>query len=352
MASLISAGTTSATALNMSADTSGVLQLASNNGTVAVTITTAQNLGIGTASPSAKLDVSGSIALSPVAQGKIRRTTVNGSYGVGIQGNTADTIDDTNPGATVIVAGGPITTDAYAGRIDLIAYGNLTDVTSNVITFQRRTGVNTTAESARVTNLGNFAIGETSGSARLSVLTTNASQYAGYFNFVSSGYGIGVRCSNGGTANLMYFFSPNYVGEISTNGTNTTYGTGSDYRLKENIEPMQNALEKVALLKPVTYKWKANGLDGQGFIAHELQSVVPECVTGKKDETRIENYEISPAVQAAFDEEGNVLTPAIESIMGEREVPKYQSVDTSYLVATLTAAIQELNAKVTALENK
>lgn len=49
MASIVSAGTTSATALNMSADTSGVLQLASNNGTVAVTVDTAQNVGIGTA---------------------------------------------------------------------------------------------------------------------------------------------------------------------------------------------------------------------------------------------------------------------------------------------------------------
>lgn len=55
MASIVSAGTTSATALNMSADTSGVLQLASNNGTVALTVSTAQNIGVGTTSPSAKL---------------------------------------------------------------------------------------------------------------------------------------------------------------------------------------------------------------------------------------------------------------------------------------------------------
>jgi hypothetical protein len=57
MASIVSAGTTNATALNMSADTSGVLQLASNNGTVAVTVGTDQNVGVGTTSPLARLHV-------------------------------------------------------------------------------------------------------------------------------------------------------------------------------------------------------------------------------------------------------------------------------------------------------
>jgi hypothetical protein len=90
---------------------------------------------------------------------------------------------------------------------------------------------------------------------------------------------------------------------------------------------MTGALATVAQLKPVTYKWKADGSDGQGFIAHELQAVVPDCVTGDKD---------------AVDNEGK---------------PKYQGVDTSFLVATLTAALQEshqlikdLQVRVAALE--
>jgi hypothetical protein len=57
MASIVSAGTTSATALNMSADTTGILQLASNNGTVALTVSTGQLVGIGNTSPAVKLDV-------------------------------------------------------------------------------------------------------------------------------------------------------------------------------------------------------------------------------------------------------------------------------------------------------
>jgi uncharacterized protein YecT (DUF1311 family) len=75
-------------------------------------------------------------------------------------------------------------------------------------------------------------------------------------------------------------------------------------------------LSVVAALKPCTYNWKVDGSDGQGFIAHELQEVVPDCVHGEKD---------------AVDAEGN---------------PQYQGIDTSFLVATLTAALQELKALV------
>jgi hypothetical protein len=106
-----------------------------------------------------------------------------------------------------------------------------------------------------------------------------------------------------------------YVGTITTTGTATSYVTSSDYRLKNTIAPMTGALAKVALLKPCTYKWNVDGSDGEGFIAHELSEVVPQCVTGEKD---------------AVDADGN---------------PKYQGIDTSFLVATLTAAIQELKAE-------
>ena len=90
--------------------------------------------------------------------------------------------------------------------------------------------------------------------------------------------------------------------------------------------------------------------EGEGFIAHELAEVCPHAVTGEKDATQIEQYEISPAVQATFDEEGNELTPAVEAVMGEREVPVYQGIDTSFLVATLTAAIQEQQALIQQLQ--
>jgi len=83
---------------------------------------------------------------------------------------------------------------------------------------------------------------------------------------------------------------------------------------------MVGALSAVSALKPVTYNWKIDGSDGQGFIAHELAEVCPEAVQGKKD---------------AVDDEGN---------------PVYQGIDTSFLVATLTAAIQEQQALITQLQ--
>jgi len=79
------------------------------------------------------------------------------------------------------------------------------------------------------------------------------------------------------TNQLVQFYNGNgQVGNISTSASATTYGTSSDYRLKEDIAPMTGALAKVALLKPCTYKWKVDGSDGQGFIAHELQAIVPD----------------------------------------------------------------------------
>ena len=119
------------------------------------------------------------------------------------------------------------------------------------------------------------------------------------------------------------------VGTITTTLSSTAYNTTSDYRLKENVQPMIGALAKVAALKPCTYTWKIDGSNGQGFIAHELADVCPQAVSGEKDATN---------------EDGSI---------------KPQGIDTSFLVATLTAAIQEqqqmietLQAKVAALEAK
>jgi hypothetical protein len=120
----------------------------------------------------------------------------------------------------------------------------------------------------------------------------------------------------GSTGILIQFSVQNTtVGYIDTNGSTTTYNTSSDYRLKNTIAPMTGALAKVARLKPCTYKWNSTGLDGEGFIAHELAEVCPDAVSGEKD---------------AVNKDGSI---------------KPQGIDTSFLVATLTAAIQELKAE-------
>ena len=112
------------------------------------------------------------------------------------------------------------------------------------------------------------------------------------------------------------------IGSINVNSSSNgvVYATSSDYRLKTDVQPMTGCIDKVKQLKPVTYKWKNNNSNGQGFIAHELQAVIPESVTGSKD---------------AIDAQGK---------------PVYQGIDTSYLVATLTSALQEAVARIEILE--
>jgi hypothetical protein len=167
---------------------------------------------------------------------------------------------------------------------------------------------------ARIDSSGNMLIGTTTtnrGSAGFNVASNGQ-----FFSSTDSATNLNLRrvASNGDVAT----FTPvggGVVGAITIGTTTTTYNTSSDYRLKNTIVPMTGALAKVALLKPCTYKWNADGSDGEGFIAHELAEVVPQCVTGEKD---------------AVDAEGK---------------PQYQGIDTSFLVATLTAAIQELKAE-------
>jgi hypothetical protein len=166
------------------------------------------------------------------------------------------------------------------------------------------------SEAMRIDTSGKVLIGSTSvGSANLnSVGNSGTRPQINVYN-----------TDTGSTAQgLMEFFrNSNFTGGIQNTGTTTLYNTSSDYRLKENIAPMTGALAKVAQLKPVTYDWKAGG-SSQGFIAHELQEVIPEAVAGEKD---------------AVNEDGSI---------------KAQGIDTSFLVATLTAAIQELKATVDA----
>ena len=182
-------------------------------------------------------------------------------------------------------------------------------------------------ERARIDANGNLLVGTTS----TSPVDTSANGVkigaSGYLLNVQGFGNVPIAFGRGSvTGSIIDFYyrggSTVFVGAISTNGTSTAYNTTSDYRLKENVQPMTNALATVSALKPVTYTWKADGSDGQGFIAHELQAVVPDAVTGEKD---------------AVDENGD---------------PKYQGVDTSFLVATLTAALQELKAELDSVKSE
>jgi len=279
MASIINSTTTAG--VTVTGDNSGSLQLATNNGTTAVTIDTSQNVGIGNTSPADRLQIEKASANCLLS---VSRTT--GGAGGRLVMQHTDSV-----GALQTTASVPLT----FGTNDI--------------------------ERMRITSAGTVLLG-----------TTSTSSFDGGFRAVPTGSGnsMQVIISNTGgglpvllnrsdDGNIIDFRrAGTNVGAISVSTTNTAYNTSSDYRLKENIAPMTGALAKVTQLKPCTYTWKANGSSGQGFIAHELQAVIPDSVTGVKD---------------AVDAEGS---------------PVHQGVDTSYLVATLTAAIQELKAVVDA----
>jgi hypothetical protein len=269
--------------------------------------TTGGNVGIGTSSPGASLHVAGTIASSVTGSGVL----------AGIQSDFA-VIHLNGSAATGGIIDFSVSGTDSKGRI---LYNN----NDNYMSFATNN-----AERARIDSSGNLLVGTTSAgtyggtTAALDVVRATASQAAASFKNITAGTQT-VSIWNADTGGTRYFieFSDGSTrttrGSITSNGTTTSYNTSSDYRLKENIQPMQNALARVTALKPVTYKWKSNGSDGEGFIAHELAEVMPDCVTGEKD---------------AVDAEGN---------------PRYQGIDTSFLVATLTAAIQEQQAIITTL---
>jgi hypothetical protein len=140
------------------------------------------------------------------------------------------------------------------------------------------------------------------------------------------------------------------VGTINTSGQATSYNISSDYRLKTDAQPMTGASARVQALNPVNFEWIADGTRVDGFLAHEAQEVVPECVTGTKDAMRDEEYEVTAAIEATYDDDGNELTAAVEAVMGTRSVPDMQGIDQSKLVPLLTAALQEALNKIDAME--
>jgi hypothetical protein len=126
------------------------------------------------------------------------------------------------------------------------------------------------------------------------------------------------------TYQLGFYNGNGLVGRISTDGSATSYTTSSDYRLKQDWQLMSGASERVLALKPVNFEWISSGDRVDGFLAHEVQGVVPEAVSGTKDAMMDEEYEVTAAVEATYDEDGNELTAAVEAVMGTRSVPDYQ----------------------------
>jgi len=365
-----SPGSNSAPSLTFSGNTSTGIFFPSTNtvaistaATEALRVDSAGNVGIGTALPGANLDVQAStgpyVRIKPstgTSYGFLGFSNTGGDFNIGRESSTGGSLlTGSSAYASVLNSFGAYpmqfgTNGALAMTID--SSGNLgigesasivrkLCITASGTTATTRAGiqlkneVGTTAEIYQGPTSNNALIFEENGSERmridtsgsLLIATTSSSTTSVGAGFQLLGAGVNGAYVNightsgaaSGYSYLIFSYTNSTIGGVQQNGTTgVTYATTSDYRLKNTITPMTGALAKVALLKPCTYKWNSDGSNGQGFIAHELQEVVGDCVTGTKD---------------AVDAEGN---------------PVYQGIDTSFLVATLTAAIQELKTIVDA----
>ena len=246
------------------------------------------NVGIGTSSPSYSLHVNRTGAAAQMAV----QTNTTAAYVYALYGSTVNTA---------------LISDATTSY--------LSAETNNALVLRTNA-----TERMRIDSSGNVMIGTTNAYGKLEVTNSTNNSGIRIDQLTSSTNYSAFFCNvqNSGNNLVTWGYQGVTVGTVTTNGSTTAYNTSSDYRLKENVQPITDGLAIVSALKPVRYDWISNKLAGEGFLAHELQAVVPLAVTGEKD---------------AVDAEGK---------------PVYQGVDYSKLVVHLVAAINELSAQVTA----
>ena len=201
-----------------------------------------------------------------------------------------------------------------------IAGGALAATVQNTENGPLRFGTNAT-ETARITTAGDLCINNTNASG-------SASATAKIFVKVPlsvTSNAFMCQPDQSGTTNAAIFqnISGANAGFIQYTATTTTYATSSDYRMKENVVALSGATDRLKQLNPSRFNFIEDAdTTVDGFLAHEVQAVVPEAVTGTKD---------------AVDADGN---------------PDYQGIDQSKLVPLLVATIQELEARIAALESE
>ena len=232
---------------------------------------------------------------------------------------------------------------ASAAQIGGSTYGTLfSTLTSGtgVIQQGRSDGVTLTFPLLINPNGGNVGIGTTSPNSKLHVAGTvsHSTPLANFNGSVGSGvYGtVSVRVDNINYGTAMKFYrsstadnnaigfqnGASTVGSISIGTSSTSYNTTSDYRLKENLTAITDGIYRLKQLKPRRFNFIGNADVVDGFIAHEAKEVIPESVTGEKDEV-LPNGD-----------------------------PVYQGIDQAKIVPLLTAALQEAISKIEQLETR
>ena len=339
---------------------------ASAAATTKMVITSGGDVGIGTSSPTAALDV-----LAPSNQEPLILGVTTNSFGyVPFRNAAGSDVGYFGLGGGAVVATGSVSDFAVRSQGNLLfASGGAT-------------------ERMRIDSSGKVLVGTTAepsaSQTGVKISGTNGQNFWKSSNSGTSGYD-----------QLAFFNGNGLVGTITTSGSATAYNTSSDYRLKTNAQPMTGASDRVLALNPVNF---------------EAQAVVPEAVTGTKDAMMDEEYqvsaatgdiytagseagfnEVSAAIQASpayYDVDGNIIKAevfakaavheaydAVEevihssdveqpetledgkqwrettpAVMGTRSVPDLQGIDQSKLVPLLVASLQEALARITALE--
>jgi pimeloyl-ACP methyl ester carboxylesterase len=256
------------------------------------------------------------------------------SRGSAVNGNTI--LQNGDPVGAIIFEGADGTNFVRGASIDCVVDGTpgANDMPGRIVLSTTPDGSASPVERMRVTQAGHFGFYGTDPATEVRALSSgyglrllnNSYQESAFGN---SGYWILNNTASSGT---RYFYELRVQGatkgSITSDGSSTTYATTSDYRLKENVVPLTGAANRLRQIPVHRFNFIAEpDKTVDGFLAHEAQAIVPECVIGEKD---------------AVDENGD---------------PIYQGIDQSKLVPLIIAALQEalaeiesLKARVTALE--
>jgi len=167
-------------------------------------------------------------------------------------------------------------------------------------------------ERLRIDSSGNLMLGTTTSTSKFNI------DYASTFGSVLKYTG-----STTTIFPLVFTYGGSTSGSISTTSSATSYNTSSDYRLKENIQPLENGLERLNKLKPVQFDWKENDTSSEGFIAHEVQEIFPDAISGEKDGEDMQGMDygrITPLLVKAIQEQQEQieqLKAEIQTLKGE-----------------------------------